>query len=193
MVHLLPHWTWPGKEGTEIPVWCYSNGDSVELILNGKSLGKKSFDGDNDMHLQWMVPYQPGELKAIAFRDGKVVSQTIQKTAKAAAKFDFTSDRETIDADERELAFIKIAIKDADDTFVPKAAVDVKLKIEGPGRILAVCNGDPMDSGGFQRDSITTFNGLARVIVAPTGEAGEVVITASTENLPSVITKIQVK
>ena len=71
MVHLLPHWNWPGFEGQEIPVWCYTNCESVELFLNGKSLGEKRFSDTEELHLAWKVPYAPGTLKAVAKNNGK--------------------------------------------------------------------------------------------------------------------------
>jgi len=198
MVHLLPHWTWPGKDGVEIPVWCYSNCDSVELFLNGKSLGSKSFGGENDMHLQWMVPYQAGQLKAVATKDGKVIATALRKTAGSPTELKLVSDRDTLSSNidpnspRKQLAFLTISAHDENGTLAPKAALDVDLKITGPGRILAVCNGDPIDSAGYQREQITTFNGLARVIVAGTGEAGIVTLTATAKDLPSVTVSVEV-
>ena len=72
MVHILPHWNWQGFEGKEIPVWCYSNCESVELFLNGKSLGEKKFSDTKDLHLVWKVPYAAGTLKAVAKNNGKI-------------------------------------------------------------------------------------------------------------------------
>lgn len=193
MVHLLPHWTWSGKEGTTIPVWCYTNCESVELFLDGKSLGTQAFTEERDMHMQWMVPYQAGELKAAASKDGKVVATTIQKTAGAPAKIDLSSDRSNLTATGKELAYLTIAIRDGNETLVPKAATAIDLQIEGPGRIVAVCNGDPMDSEGYQRSSITTFNGLARVIITPTREAGKITLTAKSQDLPDATVTVVVE
>lgn len=198
MVHLLPHWSWPGKESTEIPVWCYTNCDSVELFLNGESLGSKSFTKEHDMHLEWLVPYQSGELKAVASKDGKEIATAVQRTAEAPAKISLTSDRQKLNAknyassSERQLAYLTIAVQDENGTLVPNAATEFNLKVEGPGRIVAVCNGDPMDSKGYQRNDITTFNGLASVIVAPIGEAGTITVTAAGKDLPSANVTIEV-
>lgn len=190
MVHLLPHWTWPEKVGTEIPVWCYTNCESVELFLDGKSLGRKTFTPESDMHLQWMVPYQAGELKAVASNDGAVVATTVQRTAGAPARVAITSDRRMLaaaqDASETQgqLAFLTLGIKDQEGTIVPQASHSLDLRLTGPGRIVAVCNGDPLDHASYQGNSVKAFHGLARVIIAPTGEVGEIVLTAKTHDLP---------
>ncbi|EMI56640.1 glycoside hydrolase family 2 TIM barrel-domain containing protein [Rhodopirellula sallentina] len=192
MVHLLPHWTWPGKEGTTIPVWCYTNCDSVELFLNGQSLGTRGFTEENDMHMQWLVPYQPGELKAVATKNGKVVRTTVTHTAGDANSFSATPDRTELDANTRQLSYVTLRVLDAQGNFVPHAATKISLKIEGPGRLLATGNGDPMSHESFQSNVITTFNGLALAIVAETGDPGDIVLTATAEDMPTVQCQISV-
>lgn len=171
MAHLLPHWTWPGKEGTKIPVWCYTNCDEAELFLNGKSLGVKTFDEKNDMHMQWMVPYTPGELKVVAKRDGKVVANSVRRTAGAPAKVVLSSDRQVIDVGGRKLAFVTIRVVDADGNFVPDADRWVNLSVDGPGRIIGVGSGDPLSHESFQGKHVKTFNGLALAIIASDSRA----------------------
>jgi len=171
MAHLLPHWTWPGKEGTKIPVWCYTNCDEAELFLNGKSLGVKTFDEKNDMHMQWMVPYTPGELKVVAKRDGKVVANSVRRTAGAPAKVVLTSDREVMDVGGLKLAFVTIRVEDANGNFVPDADRWVNLSVEGPGRIIGVGSGDPLSHENFQSKHVKTFNGLALAIIASDSKA----------------------
>jgi len=166
MAHLLPHWTWPGKEGVEIPVWCYTTGESVELFLNGKSLGKKEFTEKQDMYLQWMVPYEPGELKAVASRDGKVIATTVQKTAGAPARVVMTPDRTELIKGGRKLSYVTLRIEDAEGNFVPKASNWISLSVQGPGRVLAVGNGDPLSHESFQGTYVKAFNGLALAIIA---------------------------
>ncbi|MCM2370031.1 glycoside hydrolase family 2 TIM barrel-domain containing protein [Aporhodopirellula aestuarii] len=192
MVHLLPHWTWPGMEGTTIPVWCYTNCDSVELFLNGESLGSRHFTAENDMHMEWLVPYQPGELKAVATKDGKVVRTSVTHTAGDANAMSVLPDQSELTAGKRELSYVTIRIQDADGHFVPKAATKVTLNVEGPGRLLAVGNGDPMSHESFQQNVVTTFNGLALAIVADNGEPGEIVLSASADGMPPVQCQINV-
>lgn len=85
MVHILPHWTWPGKEDKKIPVVVYTNADEAELFLNGRSLGRKTIDKKEEMQLLWHVPYQPGTLTAIAYKNGKKVARTSHQTASQPA------------------------------------------------------------------------------------------------------------
>lgn len=192
MVHLLPHWTWPGKEDATIPVWCYTNCDSVELFLNGESLGQREFTLENDMHLEWLVPYQPGEIKAVATKDGIVVRTTARHTAGDAAKITVSPDQPELVVGNRDLSYVTIQVLDSSDRFVPKAATKVTFELEGPGRLLAVGSGDPMSHEDFQGNVVTTFNGLASVIVTDTGGTGEIVLTAHAEGMPPVQCLIQV-
>lgn len=196
MVHLLPHWTWSGKEGTTIPVWCYTNCDSVELFLNGKSLGSKAFTTASDMHLEWPVPYAPGELKAVASKGGAVVATTTTRTAGPVARLAIAADQSTVAANRRELSYVTLQIEDQDGNFVPTAEQWVTLELEGPGRIVGLGNGDPLSHESFQGTSVRTFNGLALVIIAPTGapdkitkpnsdrKLGEIKLTARVRDLP---------
>jgi len=196
LVHLLPHWTWPGKEGCVIPVWCYTNGDSAELFLNGKSLGRRAFTGKTDMHLEWLVPYAPGELKAVASKDNSVVATTTTRTAGLPARIALAADQLNISASRRDLSYVTIRIEDKAGNFVPTAAQWVTFELKGPGRIVGLGNGDPLSHESFQGTSVRTFNGLALAIIAPTGEPdprvrpnsnrkrGEFLLTAGSRGLP---------
>ncbi|MEI6605167.1 MAG: glycoside hydrolase family 2 TIM barrel-domain containing protein [Verrucomicrobiota bacterium] len=185
MVHLLPHWTWPGKEGTLIPVWCYTNCDSVELFLNNKSLGQRQFSASADMHLQWLVPYQPGELRAVAIKDGQPAATTVTRSAGHPARLVLAADQAEMTAGTRDLSYVTVRVEDASGNLVPQAANRIKLELKGPGRLLGVGNGDPLNHESFQGNSICVFHGLALAIIATTGEAGEIRLSASSEGLPT--------
>lgn len=191
MVHILPHWNWPGKEGVTIPVWAYTNAEEVELFLNGRSLGVRRFNEEFDFHLQWMVPYEPGELKAVARQGGKEVASKVVRTAGAVAGFELSVDQEQLGRGSRELSYVTIRTVDEEGVFEPTAETWTTLAIKGPGRIVAVGNGDPLSHHPFQCSSVRTFNGLARVIIsADQAEPGEVedaeiVLTVRSLGLPS--------
>jgi beta-galactosidase len=206
MVHILPHWTWPGKDGTEIPVWCYTNGDSVELFLNGKSLGSRTFTAENDMHMQWMVPYQPGELKAISSKAGEIIDTDIVRTAGPAEKLSVSADRQELVRGGRLLSYVTIRMEDMDGNFAPKANHWVNLNLQGPGRIVAVCNGDPLNHESFQGNTVRTFNGLALAIIASDAPAvaafdkkskgkdsDKIILKASSNSIGSAETEISVR
>jgi beta-galactosidase len=142
VLHLFPHWNWPGKEGEDINVWCFSNCREVELFLNGKSLGRKTMKPDS--HLEWAVKYEPGTLSAQGYdNDGKLVANTKVETTGAAAAVRLEPDRPTIDADGEDVSVITVSVRDGQNRIVPVATNLVEFNLEGPGRILGVGNGDP--------------------------------------------------
>lgn len=198
MVHLLPHWTWSGKEGTTIPVWCYTNCDEAELFLNGKSLGKRTFDEKNDMHLEWLVPYQPGELKVVARKDGKEAATTSHHSAGLPARITISADQPKLDPATRDLSFVTLRVEDENGNFVPQAAKWVNIQIEGPGRLIGSGGGDPLSHESFQASTIRTFNGLGLAIIAATSgpepvnrsgstrKPGEIIVRANSKGMESV-------
>ncbi|MFK7852025.1 MAG: glycoside hydrolase family 2 TIM barrel-domain containing protein [Akkermansiaceae bacterium] len=189
MIHILPHWNWPGKNGTVIPVHAYTTGDEAELFLNGKSLGIRKFSKENPYHLEWMVPYAPGVLKAVSRKAGKEIATTTIRTAGTPVKFAFEADQTELDPRNRDLSYLTIRIEDAEGNFDPKGERWVTINIKGPARILGVHNGDPLSHHPFQSRTVKTFNGLASVILTATSgkdepkksdkrESGEIVVTA---------------
>ena len=193
MVHILPHWTWPGKEGTSIPVWCYTNCDEAELFLNGTSLGTRAFDKNNDMHLEWLVPYQPGELKVIARKGGKPAATMSHHTAGAAAQFSITADQQALDPAQSDLSYITIRMEDKDGHFAPKASKWLHIQIEGPARLLGAGGGDPASHTPFQANTFRTFNGLGRVIVAATSGPDPEIRPGSTRKPGEIIVRVNSK
>jgi beta-galactosidase len=183
MIHILPHWNWQGYEGQEIPVWCYSNCESVELFLNGKSLGEKKFSDTEDLHLVWKVPYSPGTLKAIAKNNGKTVCTDEVQTAGAASKIMLTPDRTEISADGDDLSYVKVEIVDQDGRVCPNADNLVKFSIEGEGTIAGVGNGNPVSHEFFKASERTAFHGLALVVLRSTDKTGEIKLNATSEGL----------
>jgi len=201
MVHVLPHWNWAGMEGKPIPVMVYTNADEVELLLNGKSLGRKkrfsepvelpvgpSGSPDRKIHskyrLLWQVPYEPGALRVIAYQGGKTVATQEVKTAGAPARVVLSPDRAAIKSDGDDLSFVTVRVEDKDGNFCPLADNLVKFKLEGPGRIAGVDNGNPATVEPFQADYRKAFNGLALLIVrSENGKPGRVKINASSEGL----------
>jgi beta-galactosidase len=141
VLHLLPHWNWPGKAGRDIDVRALSNCDEVELFLDGKSLGRKTMERDSE--LSWKVAYQPGTLSAKGFRAGQVVAEAKVETTGAPAAVALLADRATIDGNGEDVAVVAVSIVDGRGRMVPTADSPVAFKVEGPGRIIGVGNGDP--------------------------------------------------
>jgi beta-galactosidase len=207
MVHILPHWNWKGREGQNIPVMAYSNADEVELFLNGQSLGrKKRFSEPVELpvgpnvsaagkflskyRLLWLVPYQPGTLKAVAYQDGKAVASQIMPTAGDPAKIEIMPDRRVIQADGDDLSFITVRIEDKDGNLCPMADNLVHFVVRGAGEIAAVDNGNPATVEPFHADHRKAFNGLALLIVRSHDQPGAIEIVATGDGLSQAKTQI---
>ena len=141
VLHILPHWNWAGREGQKVDVWCFSNLDEVELLLNGVSLGRKTMPRNS--HLQWMVPYAPGTLMARGYEKGRLVDEEKIETTGAPAAIKLTPDRTTINPDGEDLSIVTVAVTDAKGRIVPTADDLIHFQISGAGKIIGVGNGDP--------------------------------------------------
>ena len=142
VLHLLPHWNWPGREGQEILVECFSNCKQVELFLNGESLGKQEMKPNSK--LSWKVKYAPGTLSAKGFdAAGNVIAETKVETTGDATQIQLTPDRQTINADGADVAVFTVSALDAQGRPVPVAQNKIHFSIEGNGKIIGVGNGDP--------------------------------------------------
>jgi beta-galactosidase len=142
MVHLLPHWTWPGREGQPIDVRVYSNAAEIELFLNGKSLGRKAMPTDS--HLEWNVPYQPGKLYAQGYdAQGKKIASDAVETTTAPAAIQLAANDTKIAADGRAISVITVRVEDTEGRTVPDSANPIQFHLTGPGKIIGVGNGDP--------------------------------------------------
>ena len=181
MVHILPHWSWPGMEGVKIPVVAYSNCESVELFLNGQSLGEKEMA--DHMDLVWYVPYQPGVLKAQGRNGGDLVFEKEIHTSGKAASIELLADREAIRADGVDVVHIEVNILDDQGHFVPEASNEIGFEVEGEGVVIAVDNGDPMSLEPFLSNSRKAFKGKCLLIIKSTKEPGEIIVKAASSGL----------
>lgn len=184
MVHILPHWNFENKTGENIPVFVYSSGDEVELFLNGKSLGKKQKQAF-EYRFRWNeVPYEPGELKAVAYKDGKVWAETSVKTTGAPVKLKLTPDKKILKSDGEDLIFVRVSVLDADGNEVPTAEPLIKATLDGPGKIVATDNGDPTCLIPFPETTRPAFNGLYLAIVkADRGAKGKLHFSVESDGL----------
>lgn len=141
VLHILPHWNWPGDEGKEKNVWVYSNADEVELFLNGKSLGKQKMPYTG--HLEWKVAYQPGKLEAIGWKGGKEIGRETVATTGDMASVKIVPDRDVIEGDGKDVSVVDFYGLDGEGRTVPTADDKLEFEIEGPGKLIGVGNGDP--------------------------------------------------
>jgi beta-galactosidase len=191
VLHILPHWNW--KSGQTVDVWAYYNhADEVELFLNGQSLGTKKKEGD-DLHVMWHVKYEPGILKAVSRKDGKVVLTREMHTAGTPAKIQLIADRRLIKADGKDLSFITVKILDKDGNVVPDADNLVNFKISGTASIAGVDNGSETDHDPFKASYRKAFNGLALAIIQAKDKPGNITLTATSNGLQSAMVVLQTK
>jgi len=184
MVHILPHWTHPGKEGVEIPMVVYTNGDAAELFLNGKSLGKKKIDKKDEMQIVWLVPYKAGTITAVAYNNkGKEIARKSEITASAPATVKLTADRKTIKANRRDYVYIVADILDAKGNFVPYANNEITFDVTGPYKLIGVENGDLIDVSPHKVLNRKAFMGKALLILQATDQQGKLVIRGTSPGL----------
>ena len=170
VLHIFPHWNLQGHEGEEVELWAYSNCDEVELVVNGKKLGRQPMPKNG--HLKWKAIYQPGKVVAYGYKNGKRTLTQVIETTKPAYRLVLKSDRQELMADGRDVAIITVEVQDQKGRVIPDACPLLNLSLEGDGRILGVGNGDPMCLGAdhpkelnCKAFAIPAFNGLAQVIV----------------------------
>ena len=189
VLHIFPHWNLSGHEGEEIDLWAYSNMDEVELFVNGENLGKQSMPKNG--HLRWKAIYQPGEVKAVGYKNGKKEMETVVATTGEPYKLELTSDRTTVLSDGRDVAVVNVKVLDEEGRFVPDANISLGLNVEGPFRILGVGNGDPAfqakerpTDGIGKSFSVNTFNGLAQILLQSEDIPGIATLNVSSDNIP---------
>ncbi|WP_262056843.1 glycoside hydrolase family 2 TIM barrel-domain containing protein [Streptomyces sp. STR69] len=218
MVHLVPM-TWNHEPGDTVEVWAYANVDTVELFLNGRSLGTRTFDtkkttdgrtyletteatGDDKtfttgpypgsytspngsagkLHLGWKVPYEPGELKAVASSGGRTVATDVLRTAGAAHAVRLTADRKSLAADGRSLVFVTAEVVDAHGVVLPDAEDLIAFEVRG-GSLAGLDNGREESAERYQASTRTAFHGKALAIVRSGTRAGALKVTARAEGL----------
>ena len=188
VLHIFPHWNLQGHEGEEVELWAYSNCDEVELVVNGKKLGRQQMPKNG--HLKWKAVYQPGKVVAYGYKNGKrTMTQTIE-TTKEAYKTVLKTDRQELTADGRDVAVVTVEVQDQKGRVVPDACPLLTFTLEGNGRILGAGNGDPMYLGedhpkekDCRQFSIPAFNGLAQVLVQSGDAASTIVLRCEGEKL----------
>ncbi len=204
-LHMLPHWTWPGREGEVTPVFVYTNYPSAELFVNGVSQGVRTKDSsvtiEDTMNpeaekalkrqeryrLMWMdVKYEPGTVKVVAYNEaGEAVAEQEIRTAGAPHHIELSVDRATIKADGRDLAFVTVSVVDKDGNLCPMADNQITYTVKGAGRYRAGANGDPTSLELFHEPRMRVFSGMMTAIVESSESAGTITLTAKAKGLKS--------
>ena len=169
-LHVLPHWTFPGREGETTPVYCYTSWPSAELFVNGKSQGRivKNADTRLDRYrLRWNnVKYEPGEIKVVAYDyDGTPKGEKIIRTAGAPARIVLKADRNSISSKGEDLSFVTVSVVDKDGNPCPTATNKMKFNVSGAAKFRAACNGDATSLVAFNSTEMPLFSGELVVVV----------------------------
>ena len=182
VVHLMPHWNWPGREGQPVRVIAFSNCSEVEVFLNGQSMGRKPMPRYE--HLQWMVPYAPGTLSAKGYDStGAETASTKVETTGGPASLRLSTERTSLASDSEDLAPVKVEVLDAQGRVVPTADDLVTFKVAGAGFVAGVGNGNPGDHDPDRGSTRHAFNGLCMVVVGSTDKPGVIQLTATSPGL----------
>jgi len=181
VLHLFPHWNWPGMEGKEIAVWVYSNLDKVELFLNGQSLGMKEMKKDS--HLAWIVKYAPGTIEARGFKADKQVMTAKRETTGSATKLVMNADRMEVSADGEDVAMFAVEVRDAQDRVLPITENEVTFKVTGQGKLIGTGNGDPTNQEPDKGTTRKAFCGLCMAVVQSLKAQGSITVEATSAGL----------
>ena len=212
-LHVLPHWTWPGREGEVTPIFVYTNYPEAELFINGKSQGRqrkdrsikikdtenedsqKAFTRQKRYRLMWMdTKYEPGEVKVVAYDEaGKAVATQTVRTAGRAHHLELSADRTTISPDGKDISFVTVRVVDKDGNLVPDDGRLLNFKVTGAGSFRAAASGNPASLDAFHLPRHHVFSGQLVALVQSAERAGEAVLTVSAKGLPSASIRIQVK
>lgn len=179
----LHSWTWPGVEGKALNVRVYTAGDEVRLLLNGKEIGTKPVPESAKLIAEFAVPYAPGELRAIAYKEGNEIAAQSLHTVGQPARLRLTPDRKTIRASRNELAFVTVELTDAAGAPIPDGIRTIDLHVEGVGELAAASSANPKDVTSFRQPICHTYQGKGMAILRPTGRAGTITLRATSAGL----------
>ena len=187
-LHILPHWNWKSREGETTPVFVYTNYNSAELFVNGKSQGIQKKSKQTNQHryrLMWMdVKYEAGTLKVVAFDDdGKPVAEKKIHTAGKPHHLELSADRKIISNDGKDLSYVTVTVVDKDGNCCPDATNQLDFEVSGAGKFRAVCNGDATSLEMFHLPTMKTFSGKLVVTVQSSKQAGEIKLTVKGKGL----------
>ena len=212
-LHILPHWTWKGREGEVTPIFVYTNYPAAEVFINGKSQGKRTKDLTKTVHntgskesqeaferqqryrLMWMdTKYEPGTVKVVAYdKDGKAVAEKEIHTAGKPHHIELTADRVQLGADGKDLSFINVKVVDKDGILCPDATNLIEFKVKGAGNFRAAANGNSISLEPFHEPRMKLFSGQLTAIVQAGEKAGNIRFEATSKGVKGATINISTK
>ncbi|HEV8269938.1 MAG TPA: DUF4982 domain-containing protein, partial [Chitinophagaceae bacterium] len=183
VLHIFPHWNW--KPGQVVDVWAYyNNADEVELFLNGRSLGRRK-KNDTTLHVMWRVQFEAGTLKAVSWKNGKIILTKEIKTAGEAVRIELTANKKNLKADGKDLSFVTVRILDRTGNLIPYANNLIEFSIIGNGVLAGTDNGYQADTISLKGNKRKCWNGLALAIIQSTKKKGNITLMATSPGISS--------
>ncbi|KFY84764.1 hypothetical protein V500_09027 [Pseudogymnoascus sp. VKM F-4518 (FW-2643)] len=182
LVHAFRHWTWPNKEGQQIPMRVYTNCDSVEFVLNGTVVARQQVTG-NYVDMENGITYQLGELIARGYRDSQIVAEHRQVTTGKPSGLQLEADRRQLNTSGADVGFVRVAVVDNEGNLITDASHEIKFEVEGAGHLVGSHNADPSTDVYDAKFTATAFNGFVGVFVAAGTTSGHITLTASAQGL----------
>lgn len=212
-LHILPHWTWPGRERDTTPIFVYTNYPAAELFINGKSQGIQRKDTTINVHnsgnkeslgnlerqkryrLMWMnTVYEPGTIKVVAYDDaGNIAAEKSIQTADKATRLELEADRNTLQADGKDISFVTVSLIDKNGNFSPAEVHELQFRVSGQGSFKAVANGNPASLESFQEPKMKTFSGKLVVLIQSTDKPGDITLEVKGKGLKTQKIKLKSK
>jgi beta-galactosidase len=182
-----PSWTWPGQEGKPLEVVVYSEFPQVELFLNGKSMGRKAVGVATEYKASYNVPYVPGQLTAVGYRDGREAGRWSLQTAGSPVTAKVSVDRSQVTANGEDLAYVAVELVDTNGTpvYLQSSDRDVRVTVSGAGALAGIGNGNPRDASSFQAGTRKTFHGRVVAVVRSGIKAGPIIVEIEADGLPA--------
>ncbi|KAJ9653621.1 hypothetical protein H2198_007212 [Neophaeococcomyces mojaviensis] len=191
IVHVFPHWTWPGKEGERIQCRAYTNCNSVEFVVNGTVVASQESSGSLVV-LKDGIEYQPGEFVARGYRGSEPVAEHRQWTAQQPSQLKMIPDRSLLSVKDRDVSFIRVAVTDNNGILIPDAAIQIQFSVSGVGRLVGAHNADPSTDSYTSTTSARAFNGFVGVYIATENKPGEIRVSATADGLHAASVKLTV-
>lgn len=185
----LISWSWPGHEGDGVSIEAYSAADEIDLVVNGESVGRAPAGPDHRFMAVFETAYRPGTLQAIAFKDGREVARTTLRSAGDDVRVIATPDRSRIRADDRDLAYIEIAVCDGEGIVHPLRDVDITIDVQGPGVLQGLASDALASVDDYSATTCRTYRGRALAVIRPVA-AGEITIRVEADGIGGVETTV---
>ena len=197
-LHILPHWTWPGREGQVTPVFVYTDSPKAELFINGKSQGMRDKNDSSNMNryrLMWNeTVYEPGEVRVVSYdKAGNKTGEATVRTAGKPYALRLTANRASLQDNGEDLAYVTVQVVDKDGNIVPTDSREVRFQVKGDGTFRATANGDPTSLRQFHLPVMDLFSGACTAIVQSGDKPGVVTLKATAKGLKPAEISIPVK